>query len=386
MSADGTPIAVRSDVPRLITIGKQPTRIDRGVELDDDIAQLVAHGAPVAIGVSGGKDSCAAALATYEHLDTVKHTGPRVLIHADLGRVEWSDSLPTCERLAQRLGLELLVVRRPAGDMMDRWLKRWSNNVKRYVDLSCVKVILPWSTPAMRFCTSELKSAPMASALVKRFPGTRIVSACGVRREESDGRAGAPTSKENARLANKTHRTSGVDWNPIAAWTEADVFAFCADRGFAMHEGYTRFGMSRISCMFCIMARGADLVASASNPEHLTTYREMVELELRSTFAFQGSRWLGDVAPHLLEPAAREALAAAKVKAERREALESRIPAHLLYTKGWPTCMPTRDEAQLLATVRTLVGHLLDLNVACTTPQAILDRYAALMAEKARRA
>jgi hypothetical protein len=38
--------------------------------------------------------------------------------------------------------------------MLDRWEKRWQNNVSRYEDLSCVKVILPWSTPQMRFCTS----------------------------------------------------------------------------------------------------------------------------------------------------------------------------------------------------------------------------------------
>lgn len=360
-------------------------RIDRGVETNDEVSALLASGAAVAVGVSGGKDSCAAALATFEHLDTVGHTGPRVLIHADLGRVEWADSLPTCERLAVHLGAELLVIRRAAGDMMDRWLKRWSNNVQRYVDLSCVKVILPWSTPRMRFCTSELKSQPMAAALVKRFPGQRIVSASGVRREESDNRASAPTSKGNNRLTSKTHRTTGIDWNPIAAWTEADVFAFCASRRFVMHEGYTKFGMSRISCAFCIMASGRDLVASASNPGHEAIYREMVDLEVQSTFAFQGVHWLGDVAPHRLSPGVADEVARAKVRAAAREDVESRIPAHLLYVKGWPTVMPTNDEAELLADVRVNVGRILGLRLECTTPAAILDRYASLMAENARR-
>lgn len=373
----------------LITLGKkhppEAARIDRGVELDDETRKLLTAGAPVAVGVSGGKDSCAAALATFEHLDAVGHAGQRVLIHADLGRVEWSDSLPTCERLAARLGVELIVVRRAAGDMMDRWLKRWSNNVERYAELSCVKVILPWSTPAMRFCTSELKSAPMAAALVKRFPGARIVSACGVRREESSSRAKAETSKENTRLASRKHKTSGIDWNPIAAWSEADVFAYCAARGFEMHEGYTKYGMSRISCMFCIMARVDDLTAASTNPEHAATYREMVALEARSTFAFQGNRWLGDVAPHLLSPALAAELDAAKRKATLREAIEAQIPRHLLYVKGWPTVMPTPNEAQLLANVRTKIAKLLALEVTCTTPRAILDRYAFLMAEKARK-
>lgn len=62
-----------------------PSLVDRGVELDDDVRALIAADAPVAIGVSGGKDSCAAAIAVVEHLRAVGHKGPVVLVHADLG-------------------------------------------------------------------------------------------------------------------------------------------------------------------------------------------------------------------------------------------------------------------------------------------------------------
>src|SRR5581483_2926625 len=99
------------------------------------------------------------------------HRGPRVLIHSDLGRVEWGDSLPQCERLAAHLGLELIVVRRQAGGLMERWQTRWANNVARCAALECVKLILPWSTASMRFCTSELKTAIICRELVQRFPG-----------------------------------------------------------------------------------------------------------------------------------------------------------------------------------------------------------------------
>jgi 3'-phosphoadenosine 5'-phosphosulfate sulfotransferase (PAPS reductase)/FAD synthetase len=78
--------------------------------------------------VSGGKDSQALAHRVCEHLDAIAHGGPRLLIHSDLGRVEWRQSLSVCERLADRLGVELLIVRRQAGDMMDRWLSRWDAN------------------------------------------------------------------------------------------------------------------------------------------------------------------------------------------------------------------------------------------------------------------
>ena len=372
---------------------RRPGLIDRGVELDATITELLAADAPCAIGCSGGKDSCAAAIATVEHLRAIGHKGPVVLVHADLGdpdpalNVEWDDSLPTCERLAAFLGVELIVTKRAAGGMMKRWIKRWQNNVKRYADLACVKIILPWSTPSMRFCTSELKSAPIAAELVRLFPGRRIISACGIRREEGKGRkesarTDALTSKENKRLTNKRAGTSGVDWNPIAAWSIADVFALCAARGFQMHEGYG-LGMSRISCRFCIMQDLSDQRIAASVAANVPVLQTIVGLEIRSTFAFQGSRWLADVNAQLLDGATREAVAQAKERAAKRVLIEKRIPKHLLYTKGWPKVMPTAEEAELLCVVRREVAGLLGIEVKYTEPSKLIARYAELMALKA---
>jgi 3'-phosphoadenosine 5'-phosphosulfate sulfotransferase (PAPS reductase)/FAD synthetase len=380
----------------LVTLRKRPgpaSLVAPGVELDAEVIALVASDAPVAVGVSGGKDSCAAAIAVVEHLRAVGHKGPVVLVHADLGdpdpalNVEWDDSLPTCERLAAFLGVPLVVTKRAAGGMMKRWIKRWQNNVKRYAEMSCVKIILPWSTPSMRFCTSELKSAPIASKLVKMFPGQRIISASGIRREEGNGkenspRTNAPTSKENKRLTSKGSKTSGVDWNPIAAWSTADVFGLCAARGFQMHEGYA-LGMGRISCRFCIMQDLSDQRVSASIVANQPVFRTVVGLEIRSGFAFQGSRWLGDIAPELLDDATRAALAAAKDMAARRVLIEKRVPKHLLYTKGWPTVMPTEAEAELLCEVRREIAALYGISVSCTEPAELIARYADLMAQKA---
>lgn len=126
------------------------------VAVTPEVSEWLAAGAVCALGLSGGKDSQAMAIRVDEYLDEIGHQGPRVLIHSDLGVVEWKDSLPVCERLAKRLGWDLIVLRRSAGDMMDRWEARWSSSLERYTSLSCVKIILPWSTPGMRFCTSEL--------------------------------------------------------------------------------------------------------------------------------------------------------------------------------------------------------------------------------------
>lgn len=357
------------------------TRDEPPISVTPAVESLLRAGAPVAIGVSGGKDSDIAALHTIPYLDALGHQGPRVLIHSDLGRVEWADSLPQCERLAARLGLELIVVRRQSGGMMERWQTRWANNVARYAELECVKLILPWSTAAMRFCTSELKTAIICRELVRRFPNTTILSVSGIRREESPKRRLAPIVKEQPKLSSVTHGTRGYDWHPILDLTKAEVLAAHERHGFPLHEAYTRYGSSRVSCAFCILGSQADLSASASCEANADIYREMVDLEITSSFSFQEG-WLGDVAPQLLDERARAGLARAKEVAKLRESAERHIPAHLLYTKGWPTVMPTEDEAALLCQVRRSVAAAVGLEIDYTEPARLIARYAELMAAR----
>lgn len=351
------------------------------VAMTPEIASLLARDCVVAIGVSGGKDSDACAIAVNKHLNEIGHAGPRLLVHSDLGRIEWTESLPQCERLAAHLGWELLVVRRQAGDMMDRWQGRWKNNVARYADLSCVKLILPWSTPSMRFCTSELKAAVISSALKKRFPGQHIVNVAGIRREESDNRAKAPVSKPDPRLDRKG--LDGYTWNAVIEFSIDQVLGTIASSGLALHEGYSKYGMSRISCAYCIMSSEADLMASAGCVDNHEVYIELVELEAESTFAFQGSRWLADVAPHLLPQDLRAAIVDAKERAVLRQRAEARIPKDLLYTKGWPTKMVTAAEARLIASVRNEVADILNLKIGCTTADEVAFRFSELIKAKA---
>lgn len=144
--------------------------------------------------------------------------------------------------------------------------------------------------------------------------------------------------------------------------------------------------MTRVSCRFCIMSSLADLHAVTCQPETHDLYRQMVDLESRSTFAFQGARWLGDIAPHLLSRDARDALAAAKDLARRRVEAERRITRPMLYVKGWPTRMLADDEADLLAEARGTVSNLLGLNSRYLDRDAIHGRYAALLEARTVRA
>lgn len=288
--------------------------------------------------------------------------------------------MPVCERLARHLGIELIVVRRAAGDMMDRWESRWASSVRRYANLETVTLVLPWSTPSMRFCTSELKTHIIRAELRRRFKGQAYINVTGVRRQESAARARQP-------IASPEPDNNSWNWRPIADWSVEQVFAFITECGLDPHRAYGEFGLSRVSCRFCMMANLADLTAASAQEEAHPIYRRQVDLEIASTFAFQGSRWLGDVAPHVLTVAQRAGLAEAKNKAAQRIALESRITKPMLYVKGWPTRMLTNDEADLLAAVRRGVSHLVGIDAAHLERHSIHARYAELMAaNEARKA
>ena len=347
--------------------------------VDDEILSLLTADSPVAFGVSGGKDSQAAVIAGFRYLDSIGHAGPRVLVHADLGSVEWKDSLPACEKLARNVGAELVVVSRKAGGLMERWEARWQSSLTRYRELSTVTLVLPWSTPGMRFCTSEQKTHVITAELKRRFKGRQIINVTGVRRAESAARARSTVTGWDADRRILT-------WRPIVEWSTEQVFEAIDNSGVAPHPAYREFGMGRVSCRFCIMSNWADMVAAAAQPEAHDIYRRMVGLEAGSTFAFQGSRWLGDVAPHLLNPNLAVRLAQGKVRAARRVAAERRITKPMLYVKGWPTRMLTDAEADVLASVRAEVADIVGFAPSFTDRSSIHSRYAHLMADRPRAA
>jgi 3'-phosphoadenosine 5'-phosphosulfate sulfotransferase (PAPS reductase)/FAD synthetase len=338
-----------------------------------EIDALIAANAPVAVGVSGGKDSQAAAIATYAHLDAVGHSGRRLLIHSDLGDIEWEESLPVCERLAEHLKTELVIVRRIAGGMVERWETRWESSKRRFSDLETVNLVLPWSTPAMRFCTSELKTHIIARELKQRFAGETYINVTGVRRQESAARAKGTIAGPDA--------DGNYNWRPISDWRIEEVFASIKGAGLAAHRAYDF--LSRVSCKFCIMSSAADLAAAAKVAEAQGIYRRLVALEAASTFGFQGDkRWLGDVLPDLLSDDMRAALAQAKEKAARRHALEASLDKTMLFEKGWPVRMLTDGEADRLAVVRTEIASMIGIDAHYLDRASIHGRYAALIAQR----
>ena len=186
-------------------------------------------------------------------------------------------------------------------------------------------------------------------------------------------------AKPQLKLASASRRTKGLDWHPILDWTTQQVFAYLEEKEFPLHEAYTRYGSSRVSCCFCVLSSQNDLTAASRCAENQAVYRDLVGLEAASTFSFQPTRWLGDVAPHWLTGKLRQAVNVAKAGARRREAAEAKIPQHLLYTAGWPRTIPTPAEASLLCEVRREVADAVRIQVGYTEPLEVILRYKELL-------
>ncbi len=160
------------------------------------------------------------------------------------------------------------------------------------------------------------------------------------------------------------------------------MFSEIENAGLLLHEAYRVYGSGRVSCSFCIMSSVADLLAAVRCEDNHEVYRLLVELEAISGFGFQGNRWLGDVAPHLLDADLRARLARAKEINTKRKQIEDRIPNHLLYQRGWPVAVPSRAEAELLAGVRREVAAISGIGAKYLEADSIIARYEALMVEK----
>ena len=348
-----------------------------------EVEALIAANAPIVICVSGGKDSRHAATESLAHVRERGHSGRVVLCYSDLGRVVWSDAKSQCQMLADKLGVELVIVRREAGGLMERWQKRWKDNVDRYVNLNCVKVILPWSTPAMRFCTSELKTTIIQRYIRKTFKQP-VICVLGIRRDESSHRAKAPIFKpyeitiKDGKEKQPALPVGSVDWHPIVEVKTEAVFQILRASAMPVPSSYG-FDADRFSCAFCMMATLRNLKAGTRDPRNGEIYREQCELEIVSTFSFQDKQWLSDVAPELLTESQRQRLPLAKEAARLRVEIESVIPKHLLYVKGWPVVMPTMVEAQMLADIRVRTGEVMGLPVKYTTALQVWNRYDELM-------
>lgn len=356
--------------------------------IDPLILDAIACNGWFVFNLSGGKDSTASAFSAMGLLDQLGHPRVRrIAVHADLGRAEWRSTPATVAAIADCLGLPLTVLRRSAGDMVARWEQRFTNALRRYEHLETYHLIGPWSQANKRFCTSELKAQVIGPALARRFRGETIVSIIGLRRAESHGRRDTPVSRLDTRFAKEGNAagTRMISWHPGVEWSADDVFAAHARYDLPLHEAYSCYGATRLSCAFCVLASGHDLAASTDAADNLELYRHLVGMEATSTFSFQPQRWLADVAPHLLGPSLTRDILRAKRDARERRAIEAAMPPGLRFVKGWPPRLPTHGEARMIADARTPILGRHGIENRFPSGPAIRRRFAELLDVRAAR-
>jgi len=289
--------------------------IPHNLILSDEIRHALDDDAALIVSVSGGKDSDAMALALHRARQLFDWRGRFILCHADLGRMEWPQSLPHCRELAKRLGAEFAVVQHDH-DLLEGIQRRRAKRPDAP----------PFPSAAARYCTATWKRSVIDKYIRRTFPCDQtVICAMGLRAEESTSRARRDPCSPRTKASAPTKNRHVLDWLPIHHWTLAQVWAeigYTLDElraiqletrrtgvippDFKAHPAYA-LGNERVSCALCVLASKNDLlVGSVQNPE---LYRQLVNLELESGYSFQSGRWLADLHPHLLTDAQRERLA-----------------------------------------------------------------------------
>lgn len=266
------------------------------------VQALVERGALFFVNHSGGKDS----QAMYALVRAIVPRDQIVVIHADLGQVEWEGVKDHIKANIDGHTLEIALPLNKTGATKDLLSSVEARHAKLEAKRAATgKRISPWFSPSQRWCTSDFKRGPIQRE-VRRIMGERgatlAVNCLGLRGDESD--------KRECGLDKQAFQASGVavtlakcedlskagrevyDWLPIHGLTTAEVFEAIAAAGQQPHPMYAA-GMSRLSCCFCVMASRADLTKAAQlNPQ---LYAKYVEMEKKTGYTMQSKKTLEEI-------------------------------------------------------------------------------------------
>lgn len=290
------------------------------LNLDGTFAEIVRRFGALDLGAydliiinsSAGKDSQAMLAFLVWLADRQGVDRSRLLVvHADLGRVEWQGTRELAQEQAHAYGLRFAVVQR-AEDLLDQVVTRRRNldaeavaldadaeelraaGWERFADLAATLAQAKRDTPAWpsstaRYCTSDQKTSQVVklmTELVREWYAAghtrpmRILNCLGIRAAESSARAKKePTGKDSA----SNGRRRVTRWLPIFGWSEADVWSVIYASGLRWHSAYDR-GMPRLSCCFCVLAGRKELVIAARENPGLAAEYIRVERQVGHTF------------------------------------------------------------------------------------------------------
>ncbi|MFI6142373.1 phosphoadenosine phosphosulfate reductase family protein [Streptomyces griseus] len=250
--------------------------------------ELIRQADRVVISSSGGKDSQAQASYVVGRADALGMLDKVVVVHADLGRVEWAGTRELAEEQARLLGVPRFeVVQAEGADLLERVGIRYvklkakaeEEARQRGEDPAQAKVAPAWPSSSSRWCTPDAKRGPirrlytrLTAELAHLGRPVRILECIGQRAAESDQRAQLAEVEINRSASNgKRHITT---WRPIHGWSDARVWREIAESGLPYHPAYD-WGNRRLSCVFCVLGCVSDLVNGARRvPELAAEYAE----------------------------------------------------------------------------------------------------------------
>lgn len=209
------------------------------------------------INFSGGKDSTAMlAFLVEQYPDVKKH-----VVFADTGW-EHPDAEEWSRKIVGLFGLTLHVVRNPN---------------KTFLSMSKARGKFPGMQ--QRQCTSDLKRDPINTWIRQNITDPVVVSAMGLRAEESSARA------KKKRLSRSKRETNSVrtvwEWLPIQDWSEITVLQFLKDRGLPLHPVYKY--LRRFSCRLCLYMTDHDVRAVAEHDPQAILIIQRIEEKIGFT-------------------------------------------------------------------------------------------------------
>ena len=244
-----------------------------------DPERLIDEADWILLNSSGGKDSQALKAYVAALAAATGQLHKIVVVHADLADIEFEGTASLARRQSSMLDIPRFEVVQAQGDLLARVAARYAKlKVKALAE---GKPVAPaWPSSSARWCTSDLKRGPIRTLMTRltderqdlRRP-VRILNCLGQRAAESPHRRKlAPVEIDRAASNGRRHITT---WRPIHHWSEAAVWAEIARSGCPYHEAYD-WGMSRLSCSFCVLGCEADVVLAARlRPDKAAEYAAM---------------------------------------------------------------------------------------------------------------
>lgn len=250
----------------------------------------------ILVNSSGGKDSQTCLRAVVQAARDAGVSNRVVVVHADLGRVEW----PGTRELAERQASFYPPIHRGWPSSSPGGLRfvtcRRGNDLLLQMEFERQK----WPDKANRWCTSDQKTAQVAKVMTAlarehreviqvgregRSKATmrpvRILNCLGIRAQESPDRSKEIPFRHEDRASNGRRHVDR--WYPIFRWTLDQVWDDIRASGVPHHPAYD-LGMPRLSCAFCVFASRSALTLAAQHLPELAAEYVRVELKTGHTF------------------------------------------------------------------------------------------------------